>query len=321
MLSGFQVGKGGFPNYRSSTTPVLPSIFAIKAALDPFTVFASIPRILKSLCSFSCCGCSIVSTRSCAPIVALSDWEAVKQLKQRGQSLLISESEKKTIRLYQQKLSQISKQLSREVSYQKGQPSLSKIFQPLFQFALTRSSAAGVSAVAENKALLFVLAMHAAGKNIDSIIGETVEQTNSSSKIRLKASLRMRHDLMQHFSISAFLSSVAGDALAHATGIFKEVSDSQGGSGFSFADLAADQAGVKFGTMAVTSESSAQSLQKAMSRIIGEDDYMPRINNLPEGLQEGRFKRQYGTTKDVRYKQMQKELDKRIRLCRLYKDN
>jgi len=250
-----------------------------------------------------------------------ADWEAVKQLKQRGQSLLISESEKKSIRLYQQELSQISQQLGREVSYQKGQPSLSKILQPLFQFALTRSSAADVSAVEENKALLFVLAMHAAGKNIESIIGETVEQTNSSSKIRLKASLRMRHDLMQHFSISAFLSSVAGDALAHATGIFKEVSDSQGGSGFSFADLAADQAGVKFGTMAVTSESSAQSLQKAMSRISGEDDYMPRINNLPEGLQAGLFKRQYGTTKDVRYKQMQKELDKRIRLCRLYKDN
>jgi hypothetical protein len=66
--------------------------------------------------------------------------------------------------------------------------------------------------------------------------------------------------------------------------------------------------------MAVTSESSAQSLQKAMFRITGEDDYMPRINNLPEGLQEGRFKRQYGTTKDARYKQMQKELNKRIRL-------
>ena len=250
-----------------------------------------------------------------------ADWEAVKQLKQRGQSLLFSESEKKTIRLYQQKLSQ----LSRQVSYQKSQPSLSKILQPLFQFALTRSADAGVSAVAENKALLFVLAMHAAGKNIDSIIGETFEQQNyqqkSRSKIKLKATLRMRRDLMQHFSISAFLSSAAGDALAHATGIFKEVSDSQGGSGFSFADLAADQAGVKFGTMAVTSESSARSLQKAMSRITGEDDYMPRINNLPEGLQAGRFKRQYGTTKDARYKQMQKELDKRIRLCRLYKDN
>lgn len=250
-----------------------------------------------------------------------ADWDAVKQLKQRGQSLLISESEIKTIRLYQQKLSQINRQLSRQVSYQKGLTSLSKILQPLFQFALTRSAVEGVSAIAENKALLFVLAMHAAGKNIDSIIGETFYQQNSSPKIKLKASLRMRRDLMQHFSISAFLSSVAGDALAHATGIFKEVSDSQGGSGFSFADLAADQAGVKFGTLAVISESSARSLQKVMSRITREDDYMPRINNLPEGLQEGRFKRQYGTTKDARYKQMQQELDKRIRLCRLYMDN
>ena len=123
---------------------------------------------------------------------------------------------------------------------------------------------------------------------------------------------------MQHFSISAFLSSAVGDSLAYATGIFKEISDSKGGSGFSFADLAADRAGVEFGTLAIQSEATALFLQQHMSEISNEDDYMPSISRLPEGLSELTFKNRYGTTEDARYKKMQSELNKRILLCQLY---
>ena len=263
-----------------------------------------------------------------------ADWKAIKQLKQRGQTLLISDSEKYRIRLYQQKLIKIIKQLSDKKSMNKQpgrQVSLSNILQPMFQFALKRSVESQhpteqsltntTSAVEENKALLLVLAVHAAHKNIDDIIGKAITKNTAMQKVRLKTTLRNRIDLMQHFSISAFLASAAGDSLAHATGLFKEISDSKGGSGFSFADLAADQAGIKFGTMAVASELSAYSLQLTMSKITNEDDYMPDINNLPEGLHEAIFKHQYGTPESDRYKIMQYELDRRIELCRLYNDD
>ena len=65
--------QAGLLDYRSSTMPISPSILATRAALLLFTVLASIPRILKSLSSFSCSGCSRVSSRSCAPFAALSD--------------------------------------------------------------------------------------------------------------------------------------------------------------------------------------------------------------------------------------------------------
>ena len=136
----------------------------------------------------------------------------------------------------------------------------------------------------------------------------------SSRVLRWDSSLTIASD----FSVSAFLASAAGDALAHAVGLFKEISDAKSGSGFSFADLAADRAGVELGSMAVASELSAYSLQLQLSKITNEDDFMPDIDNLPEGLNEATFKRQYGTTEDTRYKKMQHELDRRISLCRIY---
>src|SRR5262249_40587622 len=50
-----------------------------------------------------------------------------------------------------------------------------------------------------------------------------------------------RHDLAQHFWVSAALTALWGAKQAEAAGVLKEWLDSaEGGSGFSFADLAAD---------------------------------------------------------------------------------
>jgi len=251
-------------------------------------------------------------------IVYKADWEAVKQLKQRGQDLLVSDSERVRIQRYQNQLLKIINEQT--IKHQRHRSiSFSDILPPLFQFALSQSSETEQhSAIAENKALLFVLAMYAAGKNIELITGQAQTAQPVYPRNRPQMTLRKRVDLMQHFSISAFLASAAGDALAQATGVYKEISDSKGGSGFSFADLAADRAGVEFGTLAIASESSARQLQAQMARSTNENDYMPNIDHLPEGLQEASFKRQYGSPEDARYQKMQSELDRRIRLCRLY---
>ncbi|RLA47238.1 MAG: hypothetical protein DRR06_03150 [Gammaproteobacteria bacterium] len=253
-----------------------------------------------------------------------ADWEAIEQLKDRGLTLLVSDAERSRIQLYRRHLVESINDLSKQngTNDQHGrQASLSRLLQEMFQFALKRSSLSDqASAIDENKALLFVLAMHLGGRNIDGILGKPAVEQAVLLKNGPKFTLRKRVDLAQHFSISAFIAAAAGDGLAQATGLFKEVSDSKGGSGFSFADLAADQAGVEFGTMAVASETSAHSLQVHMARITNEDDYMPKLSSLPEGLQEATFKRQYGTTEDARYTRMQNELDRRIDNCRLYRD-
>ena len=56
-----------------------------------------------------------------------------------------------------------------------------------------------------------------------------------------------RHDLAQHFAVSAALTAMSGAKAAEAAGLLKELLDAEpGGSGFSFCDLASDLSGVAF---------------------------------------------------------------------------
>ena len=54
----------------------------------------------------------------------------------------------------------------------------------------------------------------------------------------------------RHLLISAARAAEGGGPLSDAIGVYKEVSDSRGGSGFSFNDLAADRAGTRLGLRA-----------------------------------------------------------------------
>ena len=53
--------------------------------------------------------------------------------------------------------------------------------------------------------------------------------------------------------------------LSDVIGLYKEIEDSRGGSGFSFNDIAADRAGTRFGEKAVASEDSARGIATAGS--------------------------------------------------------
>ncbi|NIL98362.1 MAG: hypothetical protein GTO53_10785, partial [Planctomycetales bacterium] len=60
-----------------------------------------------------------------------------------------------------------------------------------------------------------------------------------------KPTIHGRTDLVSHFLVSAVLTLAVGADAAQAAGILKEISDTHGGSGFSFADVAANLAGVE----------------------------------------------------------------------------
>ena len=49
--------------------------------------------------------------------------------------------------------------------------------------------------------------------------------------------LNRRDDFPKHFIISAALAAHAGTPLSDAVGVYKEIADSRGGSGFSFGTL------------------------------------------------------------------------------------
>ncbi len=78
---------------------------------------------------------------------------------------------------------------------------------------------------------------------------ESDAERQARLKVLGKPTLRHRHDWTQHFVVSCGLTEVVGPALAEAAGLLKEQLDAQpGGSGFSFADLSADLAGIAFAT-------------------------------------------------------------------------
>jgi uncharacterized protein YfiM (DUF2279 family) len=102
-----------------------------------------------------------------------------------------------------------------------------------------------------------------------------------------------RDDFAKHFIVSAVLAANAGGPLSDAVGLYKEIEDSRGGSGFSFNDIAADRAGTRFGEYAVIG-SSVRQLQQKLSAGISEKEIMPATQDLPGFMPEAEFNRRFG---------------------------
>ena len=107
---------------------------------------------------------------------------------------------------------------------------------------------------------------------------------------------------------SAAMAAEGGSALSHVVGLAKELRDADGGSGFSFADLSANRAGIRF----------AQALESGQLKPIdlandfGCYAFLPRMEGLPEGLPAKTFQEQFGGTDDPRFHAMLREIDSRL---------
>lgn len=123
-----------------------------------------------------------------------------------------------------------------------------------------------------------------------------------------KPTIHDRHDLALHFFLSAYLTATFGADAAYNLGIAKELSDSNGGSGFSFADLAADRAGVEFAKQV----SSGQVSLGTLSEKFTVSDYMPSIDGLAEGIQQEEFQKQFGDIKGEAFKERLAEIEQLV---------
>jgi hypothetical protein len=117
-----------------------------------------------------------------------------------------------------------------------------------------------------------------------------------------------RRDLTQHFVVSAFLTAELGSRAADAAGMAKELMDAQSGSGFSFADLAADQAGIIFAERVL----SGELLIRRVALTFPVSEFMPSIAGLPEGLKYEEFQRDYMSDGSKKYNELRAEIRKRI---------
>jgi hypothetical protein len=108
--------------------------------------------------------------------------------------------------------------------------------------------------------------------------------------------MRGRHDLTQHFVVSAALAVLVGPQNAEAAGILKEISDSRGGSGFSFSDLSADLAGIQFAGAVGNGRIALSRLENGFL----VRDFLPDPSGLKDGIAWADFVQSYGFPPDAR---------------------
>jgi hypothetical protein len=94
--------------------------------------------------------------------------------------------------------------------------------------------------------------------------------------------------------VSAALTVLSSDKPSDEAGLFKEELDADGGSGFSFADLAADRSGTTFAVVATRDEEAARAVQERLRGRLRGLRLLPPAADLPEGIDDAAFQSRYG---------------------------
>lgn len=183
-----------------------------------------------------------------------------------------------------------------------GSVPLPAVLAPLFAEVSARGSVPE-----EVRSALTVLAFHLAGRSLGTLVPEAAQWPRLP---RRPVTLASRVDSAQHWAVSAFLAAAVGSPLADAVGLWKELQDSRRGSGFSFADLAADLAGTRAGEVLAGPRGAA--LARRLAGGVEEAALLPRLDDLPEGLGQTAFQARFGAPGDPRYEALKREVEKRV---------
>jgi len=240
-----------------------------------------------------------------ARIALTYEWQA--DLPDKLRTVLLPPEERERLRIYQERLAAVSRSLKAK------NVSLTELLVPLFSFAAERSS--DDNAIAENRAAILLLTLYVNGQSLETILPEA---KNWPHPITHGVLLNQRDDFPKHFIISAALAAKAGGPLADAVGLYKEIEDSRGGSGFSFNDIASDRAGTRFGEYAANFV-SARKLQQQLRAGVSEKDLMPATEDLPEFMPEREFIRRYGGVDAPESNKMMVDIERRIAALPLYR--
>lgn len=223
---------------------------------------------------------------------------------------LLRPDEQARLRVYADRLAALGTELAGK---EPSPVSMTRLLPPLFALAAQRSPDAATAA-RENRAALVALAFTAYGQSLSPLIASA---PRAPGRRALQVTLAGRRDSAQHFLISAALAAEGGGPLADAIGLYKEVTDSRGGSGFSFNDIAADRAGTRLGLLAL---SHPLRLQSRLAGGVQESELLPAVSDLPEFLSEADFKRRYGGVDAPAYRRVIEDIEARLDRLPLLRD-
>ncbi|MBX3463946.1 MAG: hypothetical protein KF830_12310 [Planctomycetes bacterium] len=185
-------------------------------------------------------------------------------------------------------------------------------------FACASDNSHGGDPVQANRAAILALAVILGEERIARVAGRAIDvaQVPRAEALRARVTLQGRKDWPRHFWVSAGLTLLAGADRSIGIGLTKELMDSTaGGTGFSFADLAADAAGNRFALVATRDAGSARALQARMLAGVRLADFCPDLQDLPEGISSAAFEAEYGGLGGEPTQRLVDEVRRRLAAC------
>lgn len=109
---------------------------------------------------------------------------------------------------------------------------------------------------------------------------ETKEEQKERLAILGEPTMHGRADWATHFFIAAGLTALTTPGISESMCILKEVSDANGGTGFSFRDMGANLAGIVYAERMIT----RSDVETSFVREFRVNHFLPPLQDLPEGV-------------------------------------
>ena len=234
------------------------------------------------------------------------DPELIGKISDEAQQLFITDDDRIRIIEYYESINAIATTIPTDIRA----ISLNALLVPLFTEAQERSDN-GNDPIDENRSLLQALAIYVSNEDLSQLVGETMAAEVPRAKF-IEVRLQRRQDLAQHVSSIAAISALAGAELAKFLSTTKEAYDARYRSGFSFSDLTANTVGVTLANYLTANSASAIEMQRRLSKILTESDYMPEVGNNRDGISETDFNAIYIDRNSTEYNQRLEEIQSLI---------
>jgi hypothetical protein len=188
---------------------------------------------------------------------------------------------------------------------------------PYLAAAVENAGRAGDAGADDMRGALYALALACGDPAFGEAIGilpgwQVLEATGCG-----RTTLAGRDDLKRHFVISAGLyAATTSGTIAFGVGELKELLDSGEREGFSFEDMAADAAGVRFASAFLGA--STTDWPTMLARVESEADVMPSLDGLAEGMDAATFKARFGGVDSPEYAAVVAEIGRRVAALPLY---
>lgn len=229
--------------------------------------------------------------------------ELEKEIRKTGRALVLGELDASRILAYHEALTGlVSDWPPRERLPFVG------FLRTLFDLADRRTESGG-EPMLELRAASLVGTYYLIGRPLGGLVDQDVPRAPKRTVV-----LWNRSDLPKHFLVSVVLTMWGDRAFADALGLSKEITDStdDGGSGFSFADLAADRAGTQLAERAMASDRAARALIARLAAPLTDAQLLPDPTRLPEGMSEERFREVYSHVNSPEYTAVVDAIDARL---------